>query len=88
MKYIIVAISAFPGKKACVIRRTISIFAAHGIKVASMIVILLSFSSSMVLVAIIAGTPQPVPTTIGINDFPESPNLLNILSNINATLAI
>ena len=84
----LVAISGLPPKNADVIIKTISILAAQGINVARIIVILLSFSSSIVLHDIIAGTPQPVPITIGIKDFPDRPNLLNILSNINATLAM
>ena len=33
-------------------------------------------------------TPQPVPISIGINDFPDKPNFLKILSIINAIRAI
>ena len=51
-------------------------------------VILRSLSFSIVLEAIIPGTPHPVPISIGINDFPESPNLRKILSMIKAILAI
>ena len=36
----------------------------------------------------IPGTPHPLPISIGMNDFPERPNFLKILSMINATLAI
>ena len=87
-KYIPGAINLLCGKKASVIIAMISVFAPQGRKVVSMMVILLSFSSSIVLEAIIAGTPQPVPTSIGMNDFPERPNLLNTLSMMKATLAI
>ena len=66
----------------------ISVFAPHGINEATIIVILLSFSFSIVLVAIIPGTEHPVPISIGMNDFPESPNLRKILSKINAILDI
>ena len=52
------------------------------------IVISLLLRLSMVLVAIIAGTLQPKPIIIGINDFPESPNFLKILSRIKAILDI
>ena len=52
------------------------------------IVILLSCSLSIVLEAIIPGTPQPVPIRIGIKLLPESPNLLKTLSITNAILAI
>ena len=63
-------------------------FAPHGINVVVIIVILRSLSLSIVLDAIIPGTPHPLPINIGINDFPERPNLRKILSIINATLAI
>ena len=53
-----------------------------------MIVILRSLSFSIVLVAMIAGTPQPVPINIGINDLPDKLNFLKILSMTKATLAI
>ena len=73
---------------APVIRAIIGSFALHGINVVVIIVILRSRSLSIVLEAIIPGTPQPLPINIGINDLPESPNLRKILSIINATLAI
>ncbi len=63
-------------------------FAPHGINVVVIIVILRSLSFSIVLDAIIPGTPQPEPINIGIKDFPERPNLQNILSIINAIRAI
>ena len=63
-------------------------FAPQGINVVSIIVILLSLSFSIVLVAIIPGTPQPELIRTGINDFPERPNLRKILSIIKAILAI
>ena len=44
----------------------ISVFAPQGMNDATMIVIFLSFSFSIVLVAIIPGTEQPVPIKIGI----------------------
>ena len=34
------------------------------------------------------GTPHPLPISIGMNDFPDNPNFLKILSMINATRAI
>ena len=51
-------------------------------------VAVLSFSSASVLVLIIAGTEQPKPMIIGRNALPESPNLRNILSRMNAIRAI
>ena len=38
--------------------------------------------------AITAGTPQPLPTSIGMNDLPERPNLRKRRSMMNATRAI
>ena len=51
-------------------------------------VILRSLSFSMVRDAMIPGTPQPVPISMGIKDLPDRPNLRKILSMINATLAM
>ena len=75
-------------KSAPAIRPIIGSFAPHGINVVVIIVILRSRSFSIVREAITPGTPQPVPISIGIKDFPESPNLRNILSITNAILAI
>ena len=52
-------------------------FAPHGIKVVVMIVIRRSLSFSIVREAMIPGTPQPEPISIGIKDLPERPNLRN-----------
>ena len=51
-------------------------------------VILRSRSFSMVREAMMPGTPQPLPMSIGIKDFPERPNLRKILSMMKAILAI
>ena len=51
-------------------------------------VILRSLSFSMVREAMMPGTPQPVPISMGIKDFPDNPNFRKILSMINATLAM
>ena len=64
------------------------VLAPQGINVVVIIVIRRSLSFSIVREAMIPGTPQPVPIRIGINDFPERPNLLKILSMINAIRAI
>ena len=53
-----------------------------------MIVIFLSRSLSIVRLAIIPGIPQPVPTSIGINDLPESPKRRKTRSIIKAIRAI
>ena len=87
-KYAEVATQPLPPKRAPAMRPTKGIFAPQGINEVVIIVIRLSRSFSMVLEAIIPGTPQPLPISIGINDFPESPNLRKIRSIINATLAI
>ena len=59
-------------------------FAPQGINVAVIIVKRLSLSCSIVLDAIIAGTPQPEPINNGIKLFPDKPKYLNTLSMTNA----
>ena len=54
----------------------------------SLIAISRSFSSSNVLVAIIAGTEHPKPIKSGMKALPDKPNFLNALSIIKATRAI
>ena len=66
----------------------ISIFAEQLIKGVSSIVILRSRSLESVLVAIIAGTEQPNPISIGTKLLPERPSFLSGLSITNATRAI
>ena len=63
----------------------IGVLAEHGMNVVVMIVMRRSLSFSIVREAIIPGTPQPVPMSMGINDFPERPNLRKIRSRMNAT---
>ena len=75
-------------KNAPAINAMIGNLAPQGTNVVVIIVILRSRSFSIVLDAIIPGTPQPLPINIGMNDFPERPNFLKILSIINAILAI
>ena len=75
-------------KNAPAINAMIGNLAPQGTNVVVIIVILRSRSFSIVLDAMIPGTPQPLPINIGINDFPERPNFLKILSIINAILAI
>ena len=48
----------------------------------------LSFSFSMVRVPIAAGTVQPKPISIGMNERPDRPNLRSRRSVINAARAI
>ncbi len=52
----------------------ITVFAPHGMNVERMIVIRRSRSLSIVRAAITAGTPQPLPTSIGMRLLPLSPN--------------
>ena len=87
-KYAEVATHAEPPKTAPATMEINGILAPQGINVVVIIVILRSLSFSMVRDAMIPGTPHPLPINIGIKDLPESPNLRNILSMINATLAI
>jgi hypothetical protein len=63
-------------------------FAPQGMNPASRVVILLSFSLSNVLVAIIAGTEHPKPIKRGMKDRPLNPNRRKILSITKATRAI
>ncbi len=67
---------------------SISNFALHEKKGITRIVAILSFSSARVLVLIMAGIEHPNPMIIGMKARPVTPNFLNILSRIKATLAI
>ena len=87
-KYALGATHHAPSNNAAAISAIIGSFAPQGINVVVIRDIFLSLSFSIVLVAISPGTPHPVPIRIGINAFPDNPNLLNILSIIKATLAI
>ena len=88
MKYALGATHQASSKRLPAISAIIGIFALQGINVVVIIVIRRSRSFSIVRDAIIPGTPQPEPISIGINDLPESPNFLKSLSIINATLDI
>ena len=87
-KYALGATHHAPPNKAPAIKAMIGSFAPQGIKVVVIIVILRSRSFSIVREAITPGTPQPVPMSIGIKDFPDSPNLRKIRSITNAIRAI
>ena len=87
-KYALGATHEAPPNNAPAIKAMIGSFAPQGINVVVIIVILRSRSFSIVREAITPGTPQPVPINIGINDFPERPNLRKILSMMKATRAI
>ncbi len=76
------------GKKAPVNNAITGSFAPHGMKVASIAVVLRSLSLRMVRQAMIAGIPHPVPMIIGITDLPERPTRLKIGSNTTVARAI
>ena len=63
-------------------------FAPHEKKGITRIVATRSFSSDSVRVFIMAGTLHPNPMIMGMNDRPDSPNRLKILSSTNAMRAI
>lgn len=87
-KYIIGAIHHAPPIKNPAISAITGSLAPHGIHVVVIIVMRRSFSFSIVLLAMIPGTPQPDDIRKGIKLLPESPKRLNILSMIKATRAI
>ena len=64
------------------------IFALQGMKVVVMMVIRRSRSFSMVREAMMPGTPQPVPTRIGMKDLPDRPNLRKMRSRTKAMRAM
>ena len=88
IKYALGATHHAPPKIAPAIIAINGSFAPQGINVVVIIVILRSRSFSIVLDAIMPGTPQPVPISTGIKDLPESPNLRKIRSSTNAILDI
>ena len=88
IKYADVAIKPEPPNKAPAISPTKGIFAPQGINEVVIIVILRSRSFSIVREAIIPGTEQPEPISMGIKLFPESPKRRKILSIMNAILDI
>ena len=84
MKYAEVETRAEPPKSAPAIIPMNGTLAEQGINVVVMIVIRRSRSFSMVLEAMIPGTPQPTPISIGMKDLPERPNFLKIRSRTKA----
>ena len=87
-KYIAGPIIGELGKNAPAKRAITGSLAPHGINVASIAVVLFSLSFLIVLQAMIAGIPHPVPITIGITDLPDKPTLLKIGSNTTVALAM
>ena len=88
VKSIAAAIHQYSLKKTAANMAIMTVLAPQGMKVAKRTVILWSRTFSIVRAAITAGTPQPLPTSIGINDLPERPKLLKSLSMMKATRAI
>ena len=64
------------------------ILALQGMKQVVMMVMRRSRSFSMVRDAMIPGTPQPVPTSMGMKLLPERPNLRKMRSMMKATRAM
>ena len=83
-----VATHAAPPKIAPAIIAMNGSLAPQGMNVVVIMVIRRSRSFSIVLEAMMPGTPQPVPIRIGIKDLPERPNLRKIRSITNAIRAI
>ena len=76
------------GTEPSAIMAMIGSFAPQGMNVVVMTVILRSRSFSMVREAMMPGTPQPVPMSIGMKDLPDRPNLRKIRSITNAIRAM
>ena len=87
-KYALTATRPEPPKRAVEIKAMIGSLAPQGMKVVVMMVILRSLSFSMVREAMMPGTPQPLPISMGMKDLPERPNLRKILSMMKATRAM
>ena len=83
-----VATHAAPPKIAPATMEMKGTFAPQGMNVVVMIVIRRSRSFSMVREAMTPGTPQPTPTSIGMKDLPDRPNLRKIRSSTKAIRAM
>ena len=79
---------AQPPKMAPAIIAMNGTFAPQGMKVVVMMVMRRSRSFSMVREAMMPGTPQPVPMSIGMKDLPDRPNLRKIRSRTKAIRAM
>ena len=75
-------------KKSAANMAMMTVFAPHGTNVARITVMRRARSFSIVRAAITAGTPQPLPMRIGMNDLPERPNLRKMRSMMNAIRAM
>ena len=88
MKYAETATQPALWNSAPAISAMMGIFAPQGMKVVVMMVILRSWSFSIVREAMTPGTPQPVPMSIGMKLLPERPNLRKMRSMMNAMRAM
>ena len=77
-----------PPNKAPANMAIMGILAPQGTKQVVIMVMRRSRSFSMVREAMTPGTPQPVPTSMGMKLLPERPNLRKIRSIMKATRAI
>ena len=82
------ATQALPPNSAPAIMEIKGTLAPQGIKVVVMMVMRRSLSFSMVREAMIPGTPQPVPISMGIKLLPLRPNLRNTRSRTKAMRAM
>ena len=87
-RYMVADTHQASAKKAPANRAMTGIFAPQGMKGVSMAVVLRSLSLRMVLEAMTPGMAHPVPITIGMTDFPESPTLLKMGSSTTVARAI
>ena len=87
-KYAEVATHAEPPKMAPAIMPMNGTLAPQGMKVVVMTVMRRSRSFSMVRLAMMPGTPQPTPISMGIKDLPDRPNLRNTRSSTKAIRAM
>ena len=88
MKYALVATQADLWKMAPAIMEMKGTFALQGIKVVVMMVMRRSRSFSIVRDAMMPGTPQPTPISMGMKDFPLRPNFRKIRSSTKAIRAM
>ena len=86
MMYILGPTQLDSGKNTIENNVIIGNFAPQGTNGVKIVVIFLSFSSSMVRVAITPGMAQPEPTIIGMIDLPDKPIFLKYRSINTATL--
>ena len=87
-RYMVAETHHASAKNAPANRAITGIFAPHGINGVSIAVVRRSLSLRIVRQDITPGIAHPVPMTIGITDFPESPTLLKIGSRTTVALAM